>query len=195
MMLFLVFENTLWRGFSRGSRQLLLHYLVTSSISSVPHPALPVGPHFVFFRSLTCSSFRFQAAFTFSWCPCADVNFPSRFIYLGHPFCSTTFRLASAWASSFTCSHDTESCLKVSSLRWDDIHLFLQWLYLQTGLLICTLHCIRRQKELFLQCGDFHSQFSRSVFCSQSLAVMRHFCFDSPSKSFIYNKIPIIQQQ
>ena len=29
---------------------------------------------------------------------------------------ATTFRLASAWASSFTCSHNTESCLKASSL-------------------------------------------------------------------------------
>lgn len=118
-LLFWVFENTLWRGSSGGSCQLLLHYLVSSS-TSVPHPALPVGPHFVFFRSLICSSFRFKAAFTFSWCACADVNFPLRLCAFSIHSAATIFRLASAWHPPLLVLTTEKAVWKhhLSALRW-----------------------------------------------------------------------------
>lgn len=59
----------------------------------------------------------------------------------------------------------------VISLRWDDICKLACWFALSIAL---------EDRRNFSSNFSFHSQFSRSVLCSQSLAVMRRFCFYSP---------------
>ena len=85
-----------------------------------------------FLNSSVYYSLRSKPVFAFCRCPFNTISFPSRLSAFSIYSTSINFKFL-IW---FSCSQETESCSVVSSLLSDKVWLLLQWIYLETDLMV-----------------------------------------------------------